>query len=75
MVESSSRGEVKFYEMGAGFPPVISRCIFSRFCHFLGKRLWSRIFILDPFDGAKPRLSKWGRKAPLRVNPEPVNWI
>jgi 16S rRNA (cytosine967-C5)-methyltransferase len=25
---------------------------------------------LDPFDGAKPRFSRRGRKAPLRVNPE-----
>jgi len=27
-------------------------------------------FPLDPFDGAKPCLSRRGRKAPLRVNPE-----
>jgi hypothetical protein len=32
-------------------------------------RLWGRIFILDPFDGAKPCLSRRRRKTPLRVNP------
>jgi hypothetical protein len=47
MVESSSGAEVKFPEMGAGFPPVISRGIFSGLCHFLGKWLWDRIFILN----------------------------
>jgi hypothetical protein len=25
---------------------------------------------LDPFGGAKPRLLRWGKEAPLRVNPE-----
>jgi hypothetical protein len=47
MVESSSGAEVKFHEMGAGFPPVISRGIFSRLGHFLGRRSWGRIIILD----------------------------
>jgi hypothetical protein len=32
--------------------------------------LWDRIFILDPFGGAKPYLSRRSKEAPLRVNPE-----
>ncbi len=47
MVESSSGAEVKFPEMGAGFPPVISRGIFSGLRHFLGKWLWGGIFTPD----------------------------
>jgi hypothetical protein len=35
-----------------------------------GKGLWGRIPILDPFGGAKPRLLRRGKEAPLRVNPE-----
>jgi hypothetical protein len=27
---------------------------------------------LDPFGGAKPRLLRRGKRAPLRVNPEPL---
>ncbi len=30
----------------------------------------SAISFVDPFGSAKPRLSRRGRKAPLRVNPE-----
>ncbi len=32
----------------------------------------STLRAVDPFDGAKPRLWRRGRKAPLRVNPEPL---
>ncbi len=32
--------------------------------------LFPNAFKLDPFDGAKSRLSRRGGKAPLRVNPE-----
>jgi len=28
--------------------------------------------MIDPFGGAKPRLLKWGKEVPLRVNPEQV---
>jgi hypothetical protein len=47
MVESSSGAEVKFHKMGAGFPPVISRGIFSRLRHFLGKRIWGKSLSLN----------------------------
>ena len=37
----------------------------------LRKIIFRRRFIaIDPFDGAKPRLSRRGVKAPLRVKPE-----
>ena len=29
---------------------------------------------IDPFDGAKLRLSRRGKEAPLRVNPEPLGY-
>ena len=75
MVESSSGAEVKFPEMGAGFPPVISRGIFSGLRHFLGKWLWGRIFILDfayisrtfPLD-AKMKEQPEARGKPLKFN-------
>jgi hypothetical protein len=67
---------VKLPVHATGQAKLKAQCL-RTFCLILIKNLktdWNRhqfpFKVLDPFDGAKPRLSRRGRKAPLRVNPE-----